>query len=137
MLTDFLIFPALFVIYLTANLCLRSLGIDNKIVLLAFVFIFSHLLFTALMYLQTRNSSCEYSEDKTEYSAFSAILTAVSIVISYLVLGVAPFSKILFYPLSFLPYSSIWLDHFIVSLPATGIHVVARYIITNMMNCSR
>lgn len=133
--SDILIFPALFIIYLSTNLGLRSLGINNKAVLLTFVFIFSHLLFTALNYFQTKELTCKYPEDKAEYSAFGAIMTAIIVVLGYVLLGLTSVFRYVFYPLLFLPLSTIWIDHLIVSIPAIGSHILTRYVISHLIGC--
>lgn len=133
--SDILIFPALFAIYLLTNLGLRSLGINSTAVLLTFVFIFAHLLFTTLNYFQTKDLTCKYPEDKAEYSAFGAIMTAIVVVIGYVMLGLTSVFRYIFYPLLLLPLSSIWIDHFIVSIPAIGTHMLTRYIISHLIGC--
>lgn len=135
MFSDIIIFPALFATYLSTNLGLRSLGINNKAVLFTFMFIFSHLLFTALNYFQTSGLTCKYPEDKAEYSAFGAILTAIVVVLGYILLGLTSVFRYVFYPLLFLPLASIWIDHLIVSIPATCTHMLTRYIISNLIGC--
>jgi len=135
MYSDLLIFPALFSLYFGLNLSLRSLGIDNKLVLLSFMFVFSHLLFTTLNYLQINTTNCKYPEDRAEYSAFGSFLTALIVVIGYILLSIMPALKYFAFPLMILPASSVWIDHAVVAIPAVGSHVLVRYLVRNLINC--
>lgn len=135
MYSDVLIIPAIYAIYVLSNAALRSLGIHNKIVLLAFIYIFSHLFFVLLMYFQLYN--CSYNEiEKLNYSNFMAVIKSIMLVLFYIFMAITPVFRYLFFPLTYLPKANLWLDHFIVSLPIIFIHVIERYALEHSFNCA-
>ena len=137
MLTDLLIPPGIFLLYLLANTTLLSLNINNKFVLLVFVYLFCHLFFSILMFFQLYTVKCYDGDikDKMNYSTFVAVLISMLVVLFYVFTGISPFLRYLVYPLTFLPSATIWIDHLIVSIPAIIAHNMARYIIKKSLSC--
>lgn len=121
MISDTLISPGLFALYVLTNGVLHKLGINNSIVLLSFLFVFVHLFLTILMKIQTGN--------KLSRAAFSSVFSAIVAIVSYALLLVFPVIKVIFYPFSLLPGSELWLTHFIVAIPVTLTHIMGRYAI--------
>ena len=137
MLTDLLIPPGIFSLYLLANTTLLSLNINNKFVLLVFVYLFCHLFFSILMFCQLYSLKCYDGDvkDKMNYSTFVAVLISMLVVLFYIFSGITPFFRYFVYPLTFLPKANIWIDHLVVSIPAIIAHKIARYIIKKSLAC--
>jgi len=91
--------------------------IRNKIVLFAFLFIFVHMIITLLNLIQG-----------SENPSFKAAFTSVTAILSYITIAILPFIKVFFMPLRMIPFSQIWLDHLIVSIPTIITQIITRMI---------
>lgn len=132
--SDISIFPVIFSLFISTNFGLRSIGINNTVVHYAILAIFLHLFFTVLMKHQVSSSVEELEEGQfLEQSAFVGIITTIVTIFSYVVLALMPFLKMPFFLLKLLPFSELWLDHFIVSLSALVTHSLGKYVIVSQM----
>lgn len=131
MLTDLLVFPIVILEAIIVKALLLFVGVSNSVVYMSCLFLLLHLSMTSLMRFQLRNLNDVYLS-KIEASAFAAVITAGVTLMAYSVVGLLPMLKIPFFFLKWLPFSNVWMDLFIVSLPAYTSHLVARMVATSL-----
>jgi hypothetical protein len=129
---DTLVFPLVIINALLVKSLLLTVGINNSVIFLACFFLMIHLSLTTLMYYQIR----EYRDtfvSKMESSAFVAVISTLVALFGYTVLSALPFLKLPFFFLKLLPWSSVWGDLSIVSIPVFVSHVTGRLIISKLL----
>jgi hypothetical protein len=133
LLSDLLVFPIVMLGAIIVKSLLLTIGITNSVIFMSCFFLILHLCFTGLMYMQLKDFQDSYVT-RIESSAFSAVLTSLAALGTYALIGLLPFLKFPFFFLKYLPYSQIWSDLLIVSLPAFGAHMGGRLVATGLLN---
>ena len=133
MLSDFLIFPIVIIGAIGLKALLLSVGISNQVIFLTTFFLVLHLSLTALMHVQINYLQDTYVT-RLELSAFAAVVSAIVAVFTYMSIGLLPALKLPFFFLRYLPYSTRWMDLFIVALPTYVSHFIARLVATGLLD---
>lgn len=125
-------FPAIMTIAILVKALLFSIGINNAIITMTVMFFMIHLSLTSLMYAQISHLQDTYIT-KMECAAFSAAISAIVAMGTYIVIGLMPSLKFPFFLLNLLPLSHLWKDLFIVSFPTFITHMAGRIISTGIL----
>lgn len=120
---------AIFAIFVFIKFGLQRANILSNIVFYTCFFLLLHLLFNVL--LDVDNSESE-GDSNNNSNYFAATIMSMITILIYIIVGLLPFLRYLVYPLKYLPYSSVWLDHFIANVPISAFYVFTVYILKSI-----
>ena len=133
LLTDLLVFPIIITGTMLVKFLLLTVGISNDVVFLASLFLFFHIMLTVLMFVQIKGLQDTYIT-RFEVAAFSAMVSAIVGVTSYIIIGALPILKSLFFFLKWLPFSKYWADLSIIAVPVYLSHLAGRLVIHGLLD---
>lgn len=142
---SFLIIPLVMTVFYTVTFGLGWFHITNPIIVLSSICAILHLVLTGYLYTQIQrkandtqvpctNVICQPWCPVYQIASFSAFILTLSTTFAYLILGFFPIVRFPFFMLKWLPYSSYWLDAFLIAIPPYLLSVVGDNIFSTRSN---